>query len=183
MYSALKRDGVPLYKLARRGVEVEREARDITIHALELRLVEPAAIDFVVRCSKGTYIRVLAADLGRALGTVAHLERLRRTAVGPFTIEQARTPDTLKNAPTGDWNLVPIASALEGLRRVRLGELGLAALRHGRQDVLREVPPGDDGEAALVVDDGGEVAAIVEMTPPPAGWRLVRLIVGTPLDA
>ena len=183
MYSALKRDGVPLYKLARRGVEVEREARDITIHALELRLVEPTAIDFVVRCSKGTYVRVLAADLGRALGTVAHLERLRRTMVGPFTIERARTPEALENAPAGEWNLIPIARALEGLRRVRLGGPGIAALRHGRQDVLRELPPGDDGEAALVLDDGGEVAAIVEMTPPPAGWRLVRLIAGHDLGA
>jgi hypothetical protein len=80
-------------------------------------------------------------------------------------------------------NLIPIAHALEGLRRVRLGGHGLAAHRHGRQDVLRELPPGDDGEAALVVDDGGEVAAIVEMTPPPAGWRLVRLIIGTSLGA
>ena len=178
MYSALKRDGVPLYKLARQGVEIEREPRDITIHAIELRLVEPTAIDFLVRCSKGTYIRVLAADLGRALGTVAHLERLRRTAVGPFTIEEACTPETLKNAPASDWELIPISQALEGLRRVRLDGRGIAALRHGRQDVLREVPPGDDGEAALVLDDGGEVAAIVEMTPPPAGWRLVRLIAG-----
>jgi tRNA pseudouridine55 synthase len=178
MYSALKRDGVPLYRLARQGVEVERQARDITIHALELRLVEPTAIDFAVRCSKGTYVRVLAADLGRALGTVAHLETLRRTAVGPFKIEQARTPDALKNAAAGDWALIPIASALEGLRRVRLGGRGIAALRHGRQDVLRELPPGDDGEAALVLDEGGEVAAIVEMAPPPAGWRLVRLIAG-----
>jgi hypothetical protein len=58
------------------------------------------------------------------------------------------------------------------------GGRGLAALRHGRQEVLRELPPGDDGEAALVLDDCGEVAAIVEMTPPAAGWRLVRLIVG-----
>jgi tRNA pseudouridine55 synthase len=179
MYSALKRDGVPLYKLARKGVEVEREARDITIHALELRLVEPTAIDFVVRCSKGTYVRVLAADLGRALGTVAHLERLRRTAVGPFAIEQARTPQTLENAPVEGWNLIPIAQALEGLRRVRLDGPGIAALRHGRQDVLRRLPHGGDGEAALVLDEEGEVAAIVEMAPPAAGWRLVRLIAGS----
>jgi len=121
---------------------------------------------------------VLAADLGRALGTVAHLETLRRTEVGPFKIEQARTPEALKNAAAGEWALIPIARALEGLRRVQLGGPGIAALRHGRQDVLRELPPGDDGEAALVLDEGGEVAAIVEMTPSPPGWRLVRLIAG-----
>src|SRR5207244_643312 len=103
------------------------------------------------------------------------LDRVRATFVGP----QRQTPpmySALKNAPAGDWTLIPIAHALEGLRRMRLDGSGLAALRHGRQDVLRELPPGDDGEAALVLDDGGEVAAIVEMTPPPAGWRLVRLI-------
>jgi hypothetical protein len=98
--------------------------------------------------------------------------------VGPFGIEQARTPQTLENAPAADWNLIPIARALEGLRRVRVGGPGIAALRHGRQDVLRELPPGGDGEAALVLDESGEVAAIVEMAPPPAGWRLVRLIAG-----
>jgi tRNA pseudouridine55 synthase len=176
MYSALKRDGVPLYRLARQGMEVEREARDITIHALELRLAEPSAIDFSVRCSKGTYVRVLAADLGRRLGTVAHLERLRRTAVGPFRIDDARTPEVLKDTPPTEWSLVPIARALGGLRRMRLGERGLAALRHGQQHALRELPPGDAGEAALVLDGGGQVAAVVEMAAVPAGWRLVRLI-------
>ena len=176
MYSALKRDGVPLYRLARQGVEVEREARDITIHALELRLVEPTAIDFAVRCSKGTYIRVLAGDLGRALGTVAHLERLRRTAVGPFRIADARTPDALNAAAFADWTLIPIARALGGLRRMGVGSGALAALRHGRQESLRDLPPGEAGEAALVIDGAGQVAAIVEMAPAAAGWRLVRLI-------
>ena len=176
MYSALKRDGVPLYRLARQGMEVEREARDITIHAFDLRLVEPSAIDFSVRCSKGTYVRVLAADLGRDLGTVAHLECLRRTAVGPFRVEEARTPEALKDAAAADWTLIPIVRALSGLRRLRLGERGLAALRHGQQQALRELPPGDAGEAALVLDEGGQVAAVVEMSAMPAGWRLVRLI-------
>ena len=176
MYSALKRDGVPLYRLARQGVEVERQPRDITIHTLELRQVSPTAIDFAVRCSKGTYVRVLAADLGQALGTVAHLERLRRTVVGPFRVEDARTPDALKAAEAAEWGLIPIARALGGLRRMSVGSHGLAALRHGQQEALRALPPGDAGEAALVLDGAGQVAAIVEMAPLPAGWRLVRLI-------
>ena len=176
MYSALKRDGVPLYRLARRGVEVEREPRDITIHALDLSLVEPTAIDFAVRCSKGTYVRVLAADLGRALGTVAHLERLRRTAVGPFRVEDARTPDALKASDGAEWPLVPIVRALAGLRRMSIGAPELAALRHGQQASLRGLPPGSAGEAALVLDAGGQVAAIVEMAAEAGGWRLVRLI-------
>jgi tRNA pseudouridine55 synthase len=175
MYSALKRDGVPLYKLARKGLEVDREAREITIDALELRLAEPTAIDFVVRCSKGTYVRVLAADLGRALGTVAHLERLRRTMVGTFRVEDAQAPDALNGMDTSAWPLVPVARALGRLRRLAVGTADLAALRHGQQAALRDLPAGDDGEAALVVDTAGSVAAVIEMAPS-TGWRLVRLL-------
>jgi tRNA pseudouridine55 synthase len=174
MYSAVKRAGVPLYKLARKGVEVERVPRDVTIHQFECRRVEPTAIDFVVRCSKGTYVRVLAADLGRALGTVAHLERLRRTLVGPFRVEDARSPEALDAAETAAWPLVPIGRALAGLRRLSVGGEDLAALRHGRQDVLRGLAPGAPGEPALVEDASGGVAAVIEMTP--EGWRLVRLL-------
>ncbi len=131
MFSALKRDGVPLYRLARRGVQVERAPRDITIHALELATAGEDAIDFTVRCSKGTYVRVLAADVGRALGTVAHLERLCRTAVGPFRIDAARSPDELKAVPTATWPLLSIASALGGIRPLAVGSSEPAALRHG----------------------------------------------------
>lgn len=176
MFSALKRDGVPLYKLARQGVEIEREPRDVTIHALDLWLVEPTAIDFVVRCSKGTYIRVLAADVGRALGTFGHLEVLRRTLVGPFRVDDARTPDQLRAVDPSTWPLVPIGRALVGLRRVSVGTRDLAALRQGQQGPLQSLALGEEGEVALVLDDGGRVSAVVEMR---AGtWRLVRLIVG-----
>ena len=174
MYSAIKRDGVPLYELARKGMEVERAPREVTVHALELWLAEPDAVDFVVRCSKGTYVRVLAADLGRALGTVAHLERLRRSLVGPFRVEDARTPDALRAAETSTWPLVPIGRALAGLRRIAVEPRELSALRHGRQDCLRGLAAGRPGEPALVVDGAGQVAAVVEMGDP--GWRLVRLL-------
>jgi tRNA pseudouridine55 synthase len=176
MYSALKRGGVPLYQLARSGVEVERTPRPIAIHALELWQVEPTAVDFVVRCSKGTYVRVLAADLGRALGTVAHLERLRRTLVGPFRVEDAEPPDRLRAREVASWPLVPIGRALAGVRRVRVGPRELAALRHGRQEALRAMPAGTPGEAALVVDSSGRIAAVIESVAGDAGWRIVRLI-------
>jgi tRNA pseudouridine55 synthase len=173
MFSALKRDGVPLYRLARRGVEVDRAERDIVVHALELRLAEPSAIDFTVRCSKGTYVRVLAADIGRALGTVAHLERLRRTAVGVFRVADAVTPERLRAEPAERWPLIPVAEAVAGLARIPLGPEAVAALRHGRQAVLRELGPGAPGSAALVVEAGGAVVGIVEMAED--GWRLARL--------
>lgn len=95
MYSALKRDGQPLYKLARQGVEVEREARDVVIHALELLSCDVDRCRLRVRCSKGTYIRTLAEDIGRVLGCGAHLTALRRTAVGELSVVDALNLDAL----------------------------------------------------------------------------------------
>lgn len=172
MYSALKRDGVPLYKLARRGLEVERAPREIEIRVLELTPRDHERIDFALECSKGTYVRVLAADLGRALGTVAHLERLRRTAVGDFSVTDAHTPDALAEMTT--LPLVSVRAALAGLRAFTLEVDALAALRRGQQGALRRLPRGTTGDAALVVDDGGAVAALLEAGPD--GWRLTRML-------
>lgn len=91
MYSALKRDGKPLYEYARQGIELEREPRRVTIY--DIKIAEFAATEIVldVFCSKGTYIRTLAQDIGRALGCFAHLRALRRTSVGPFKLTDAIT--------------------------------------------------------------------------------------------
>jgi tRNA pseudouridine55 synthase len=172
MFSALKRAGVPLYKLARRGVEVEREAREVEVGRLELTRREADRIDFAVECSKGTYVRVLAADLGRALGTVAHLDVLRRTAVGAFRVEDAHPPEAL--AVMADLPLLPIRDALAALRAFALPAAALGLLRHGQQEPLRDLPAPGTEEAALVVDGAGAVAALLE--PGPQGWRLARLL-------
>ncbi|MDY0047909.1 MAG: tRNA pseudouridine(55) synthase TruB [Thauera propionica] len=99
MYSALKRNGKALYEYARAGIEVEREARRVTIHALDL--LDFGADRFTVRvaCSKGTYIRSLAMDIGAALGCGAHLSALRRTRIGPFDVADAVSLDTLEACP------------------------------------------------------------------------------------
>ncbi len=95
MYSALKQDGVPLYKLARQGIEVAREPRTITISALSLDSLVDHDMVIVTKVSKGTYIRVLAEEIGEALGCGAHLTALRRTATGGFELPRARTLDEL----------------------------------------------------------------------------------------
>ncbi|MCW8873165.1 MAG: tRNA pseudouridine(55) synthase TruB [Xanthomonadales bacterium] len=87
MYSALKHQGKPLYRLARAGQEVPREARQVTIHALELLTWEAPVLEFRVRCSKGTYVRTLAEDIAQAMGSCAHLQALRRLEVEPFQAE------------------------------------------------------------------------------------------------
>ncbi|OTP72487.1 tRNA pseudouridine(55) synthase TruB [Caballeronia sordidicola] len=98
MYSALKRDGKPLYEYARAGQTVEREARNVTILALEMIACALPNVTFRVTCSKGTYVRTLAEDIGEKLGCGAHLVALRRTGVGMLTLENAVTLDTLSEA-------------------------------------------------------------------------------------
>jgi tRNA pseudouridine55 synthase len=179
MYSALKRDGVPLYELARRGVEVEREAREIEIARLELVLRGREHIEFRVDCSKGTYVRVLAAEVGEALGTVAHLEGLRRTRVGAFRVEEAIAPAALLALPPGaPLPLLPLRSALaDCLAFVVPSPQTLARLRRGQQDPLARLPPPRrSGETALVLDDTGNVAAVIESAGARPAWRLARLL-------
>jgi tRNA pseudouridine55 synthase len=98
MYSALKRDGKPLYEYARAGQTVEREARNVTILALEMIACALPDVTFRVTCSKGTYVRTLAEDIGEKLGCGAHLVALRRTGVGALTLENAVTLETLSDA-------------------------------------------------------------------------------------
>jgi tRNA pseudouridine55 synthase len=177
MFSAIKQGGVPLYRLARKGVRVEREARRVRIDAFDLELQAPDRIEFRVRCSKGTYVRVLAADLGRALGTVAHLERLRRTAVGRFHVRDAWSIEALREArEDATLPLVPIAAALVDLARFTLSAEELATLRRGQQQPLAALTAGRDGETALLISAPGEdVRGLIQMHAE-TGWRLVRLI-------
>ncbi|MGH8481122.1 MAG: tRNA pseudouridine(55) synthase TruB, partial [Nevskiaceae bacterium] len=98
MYSALKRDGKPLYELARAGLEVEREARPVHVGTLRLTAFEPDAFELDVRCSKGTYIRTLVEDLVAATGQCAHVASLRRVEAGPFTEADLVSPEALEQA-------------------------------------------------------------------------------------
>jgi len=108
MISALKRDGKPLYEYARQGIELERPARRVTIHALDLLACEARQAVVRVDCSKGTYIRTLAQDIGRALGCYAHLAALRRTRIGPFDIERSIGLDALQAMEAPQSALIPL---------------------------------------------------------------------------
>lgn len=129
MHSALKRDGVPLYKLARRGLEVERPPRRVHVHRFEMlafRAGARAEADFRVDCGKGVYIRALAMDLGRRLGCGAHIRRLRRTRCGVCGIEQASAIEQLEAAAgdfeTLDAKLISPSEAMAHLPVVELAE-------------------------------------------------------------
>ncbi|MEO8309201.1 MAG: tRNA pseudouridine(55) synthase TruB [Pseudomonadota bacterium] len=131
MYSALKRDGQPLYRLARQGIEVEREARCIHIHTLQLLEVTGNDARMSVRCSKGTYVRTLAEDLARAVGSHAHLVMLRRTAVLPFDSQKLVTLDEVL-ANSGSMPLLPPDAALLHLPAARLPSEMSARFRQGQ---------------------------------------------------
>lgn len=135
MHSALKRDGRPLYSYARRGETLEREPRPVTIHALELLSREGATLELAVSCSKGTYVRALAEDLGQALGCGAHLSGLVRTALGHFSLEQAATVDAIAALQPQERTrlLLPPDALLEGYPEVALVAEDELRFRHGQQ--------------------------------------------------
>ena len=109
MYSAIKVNGKRLYDMARKGITVERKARRITIYSLDIEKIELPLVTMRVRCSKGTYIRTLCEDLGKALGTGAAMQSLLRTRVGQFTLQEARTLDELEHiAKTEPEQLLPL---------------------------------------------------------------------------
>lgn len=153
MHSALKRDGVPLYKLARQGKAVERASRRIHILELEVASFEPPRLDLRVRCSKGTYIRTLAQDIGAALGTGAHLRGLRRTASGRFRVEDALSLEALRELPPAARSdrVLPLTALVQGLPRAALDAGAEARLRNGQALEIRGLA---EGVVAVVRADG-----------------------------
>lgn len=138
MYSALKRDGQPLYKLARAGEVVEREPRSVTIGRLDLLSFEPPFARLSVACSKGTYIRTLVEDIGQVLGAGAHVAELRRTQAGPFSLDQAISLESLEQAHAEggsealDRFLLPADSGLEHWPLLQLSEHSSYYWLHGQ---------------------------------------------------
>lgn len=154
MHSALKRDGRPLYEYARRGIAVERTPRDVTIYAIDLGFFEENTINFGVDCSKGTYIRVLAQDIGDALGCGGHLTALRRTRIGSLHLENAITLDALEalSPAERDGLLQPTDALLANLPRLELG--GEATLRFGHGQTVRVGQEGLAGRLRIYAADG-----------------------------
>ena len=157
MYSAIKRDGQPLYKLARQGIEVEREARPINIYSNEIVGYSNDSLELEIYCSKGTYIRTVADDLGQALGCGAHVVELRRTMAGPYTEKDLVSFDELEAARKNDVLtdlLCPIASAVRQWPAVRLNELSAYYLRQGQAVIVPHAP--SEGWVCLLDDENIE---------------------------
>lgn len=143
-YAALKYQGRNYYEYARAGVEIPRVAREVEIHALEILEWAPPAAVLGVACGKGTYVRVLAEDLGAALGSCAHLAALVRARTGPFALEQAVTLDVLEqmNPAERDALLLPVDAPLVGMPRLDVDAARARALEYGQEAAAPGQAPG-----------------------------------------
>ena len=151
MVSALKVDGVRLHQLAREGIEIEREARPITVYSFDVELTDdPMVIRATVRCGGGTYVRSLGADLGTALGGGAHIRRLRRHSSGPYSVDEACTLD--------DPVLLPVGEAVRALQKHVLTEAEIDDVLYGR---VRDAWEGDGPWATTNAE--GELIAVFEL--------------------
>jgi tRNA pseudouridine55 synthase len=134
MFSALKFEGRPLYEYARQGIEIERKARQVTIYDIKLNKIEESIVILEVTCSKGTYIRTLAEDIGHALGCGAHLKGLERTQTGNFQLSDALTIEAVEAMAmiSREKTLLPVDALLEGLSSIELTLTETEAIKKGQ---------------------------------------------------
>jgi tRNA pseudouridine55 synthase len=173
MHSAIKVGGKKLYELARQGIEVERQARHVTITRLDLEEYSPPRLQIFVECSKGTYIRSLAYDLGATLGTGAYLDGLIRTRHGPFRLEAATALEGLENAfAEGTWQklLHPPEYILAGWPTYTASAEQEREIMQGKPLWLSAPPPGEKGMLA-VKRPNGELLAIMYWHQDKGFWQ------------
>ena len=172
MHSALKVDGVPLYKMARKGIKIGREKRKVTIYEINLLNIAQDIIELDITCSKGTYIRTIADDLGQALGCGANIIELRRTQAGVFREEDCKDVEALAELKVQggleviDEQLIPMDQAIAELPEVNLPSVTASHLKNGQAVVVRHLP--EEGLVRLYeeeqfigigcIDDDGKVA-------------------------
>jgi tRNA pseudouridine55 synthase len=175
MFSALKKGGVRLYRLARQGQEVPRAPRAVRVERLALTQLSAVEIELEVTCSSGTYVRTLAADMGAALCCGAHLKSLRRLSCGQLTIEDAVTLEALERPRAlSAQAFLPMAAALGHIPSVAWEHRWIARLRMGQQEVLGQLSRPRAGETQLrILDHTGKLAGLAEWSD--AGWRLARV--------
>ncbi|OGP55127.1 MAG: tRNA pseudouridine(55) synthase TruB [Deltaproteobacteria bacterium RBG_13_52_11] len=166
MYSALKQKGEPLYKLARRGEEVERARREVEIYALQVTEIAPPYLHLHIECSKGTYIRTVAHDIGGELGCGAHLAELRRMRSGPFCLEDALFLDDIEgllNTGRLQERIIPLSEAMGFLPAVEVGEADALQIRNGQVIALEGLHhrSEEDGQVVRVLaSKGGGLVAV-----------------------
>ncbi|BBO85150.1 tRNA pseudouridine synthase B [Desulfosarcina ovata subsp. sediminis] len=171
IYSALKHQGTPLYKLARKGVAVEKPARPVRIDRLEILSVDLPVVRFAVSCSAGTYVRTLCADMGRALGCGGHLSWLRRTTSCGFTLDDAMGLEALEARRVQgrlEETVIPMDAALPRMPAMAADAVLARKIGHGMKLAGTDfpVPPPVENGAFKVVDPHGCLIAVLDATPP-----------------
>ncbi len=183
-FAAIKREGRPLYDYARAGERIQVMPREVTIHALELvGFSGPDDVRLAVHCSKGTYVRALARDLGRELGVGGHVAALRRTRSGPFTLETARplaeVVEALADPARAALPRVGLAAALAHLPQHAVDEATAHDLRRGKK-VSWEIAAGGSAAARLsIVDPAGDLVTVAERRPDGL-TKTLRVFLGLP---
>lgn len=180
MYSAIKYQGKPLYHLARAGVEVPRQSRKVTISRLEITDWQSPVLCIEVECSKGTYIRSLAHDLGQVLACGAHLKSLVRTRTGPFHIDESISVEQLENGfQSGTWDefLYPPDFAIAHLDAVVVDSEGEEALVHGRAFSSSDDQTALEGEQRRAYSSDGRFLALVCFNQEDNLWQPKRVFV------
>jgi tRNA pseudouridine55 synthase len=170
MYSAVKVNGTPLYRLARRGLDVPRGPREVTIYRLDVVTVRLPYVSLEVTCSAGTYIRTLCADIGEAIGCGAHLVELKRTGSGQFSIEDCLSLEDvmiLSKVGTLEDRIIPLGEALRDFPKIVVGDSTCESIRHGRGvsvfDLKKaSIPSQMTGGCMKVLSRRGDLVAIVE---------------------
>lgn len=161
MYSALKKEGRPLYELARKGIEIEREARPISIYAIELLSFNENSITLDITCSKGTYIRVLGEDIAKALGTYGHLTYLHRIQTGHFDLNPSFTIEYLESLTEAEREalLLPVYSPVDHFCKVQAPEGRAEYFSRGMESNIEHA-----AEAQVLVFDGERCLGLAEIT-------------------
>lgn len=161
MYSALKKDGRPLYELARKGIEIEREARPVTISAIELLSFTADSVTLDITCSKGTYIRVLGEDIAKALGTYSHLTYLHRIKTGHFDLIPSYTIEYLESLSEQEREalLLPVYAPVDHFPKVQVPEGRSEYFSRGMESNIEHT-----AEAQVLVFDGEKCLGLAEIT-------------------
>lgn len=162
MFSALKHEGKPLYEYARKGITIERKARDIEIYSIEIQeFAAPKAV-IGVRCSKGTYVRTLSEDIARHTGTFAHLTALRRTETAGFTVDEAYTPEKLESLSEAERDalLLPCDALVRHLPQIILNDRAVGMLKFGQRPQFAETVSNE--QPIRVYNSHGEFIGLAE---------------------
>ena len=194
LFSAIKLEGVPLYKRARSGENPLRPEREVVIHALGLKDFSPPFATLGVTCGRGTYVRTLGADIGRALGCGAHLVELRRVRSGKFSIEQALSLDELTQLAEqgkGGDRIIPLKDGVDIAGEIRVAKRVAEMVQRGRPLHLSDLPEGDwawlkDGQRVRLLYGADQLLAIAEfrvdkgpaLAEPPLVLRVLRVFHG-----